>query len=104
VVADGQATFPLADSFITNAKKDEVSAALEAAYMPRDKVTIVFNPIVVNTGAKLVLIDTGNGPGAFASSKGATGQLPTNLAAAGIDAKAIDIVIISHFHGDHVNG
>jgi len=28
----------------------------------------------------------------------------TNLAAAGIDAKAIDTVIISHYHGDHVNG
>ena len=27
-----------------------------------------------------------------------------NLAAAGIDAKAIDAVIISHYHGDHVNG
>jgi glyoxylase-like metal-dependent hydrolase (beta-lactamase superfamily II) len=28
----------------------------------------------------------------------------TNLAAAGIDAKAVDTVIISHYHGDHVNG
>ena len=28
----------------------------------------------------------------------------TNLAAAGIDPKAIDTVIISHYHGDHMNG
>jgi glyoxylase-like metal-dependent hydrolase (beta-lactamase superfamily II) len=104
VVADGANTFPLNDTFVLNAKKDEVASALDAAYMPKDKVTIVFNPIVVNNGSKLILIDTGNGPGAFASTKGATGQLPTNLAAAGIDAKAIDVVIISHFHGDHVNG
>ena len=27
-----------------------------------------------------------------------------NLVAAGIDPKAVDIVLISHFHGDHVNG
>jgi glyoxylase-like metal-dependent hydrolase (beta-lactamase superfamily II) len=27
-----------------------------------------------------------------------------NLAAAGIDANAIDAVIISHYHGDHING
>ena len=104
VVADGARAFPLNDTFVLNAKKDEVSAALEAAYMPKDKVTIVFNPIVVNTGSKLVLIDTGNGPEAQVQTKGAVGQLPANLAAAGIDAKAIDIVIISHFHGDHVNG
>jgi glyoxylase-like metal-dependent hydrolase (beta-lactamase superfamily II) len=104
VVADGANTFPLGDTFVLNAKKDDVNAALEAAYMPRDKVTIVFNPIVVNNGAKVVLIDTGNGPGAFASTKGAVGQLPANLAAAGFDPKAIDVVIISHFHGDHVNG
>jgi glyoxylase-like metal-dependent hydrolase (beta-lactamase superfamily II) len=89
---------------VVNAKKDEVNAALEAAYMPKDRVTIVFNPIVVNTGSKLVLIDTGNGPEAHVQTKGAVGQLPANLAAAGIDAKAIDIVVISHFHGDHVNG
>jgi glyoxylase-like metal-dependent hydrolase (beta-lactamase superfamily II) len=104
VVADGANTFPLNDNFVLNARKDDVAAALDAAYMPNDKVTIVFNPIVVNNGSKLVLIDTGNGPGAFAGTKGAVGQLPANLTAAGIDAKAIDIVIISHFHGDHVNG
>src|SRR5262245_47158915 len=40
----------------------------------------------------------------FNASKGANGQFLTNLAAAGIDAKAIDAVIISHYHGDHVNG
>ena len=32
------------------------------------------------------------------------GQGQANLAAAGIDIKAIDAVVISHFHGDHING
>ena len=32
------------------------------------------------------------------------GQFHTNLKAAGIDRNAVDIVIISHFHGDHING
>ena len=59
---------------------------------------------MINTGGKLVLIDTGSGPGAFKQTKGELGQLPQNLAAAGIDAKTIDTVVISHFHGDHVNG
>jgi glyoxylase-like metal-dependent hydrolase (beta-lactamase superfamily II) len=50
------------------------------------------------------VIDTGNGPGEFVNSKGAVGLFIHNLAAAGIDAKMVDMVIISHFHGDHVNG
>lgn len=104
VVSDGSLTFPLADGFITNANKDDVAAALEKAFRPRDTFTVYFGPLAINTGGKLIVIDTGNGPGAFASSKGANGQFANNLAAAGIDAKTVDMVVISHFHGDHVNG
>lgn len=104
VVSDGAATFPLAENFVTNAKKEEVNASLENAFRPRDSVTVYFGPLVINTGGKLIVIDTGNGPATFASSKGAAGQFASNLAAAGIDSKAIDMVVISHFHGDHVNG
>ena len=103
VVTDGARSFPLPDTFVNNAKKDDVNAALEAAHMPRDAMTLVFNPIVVNTGSKLVAIDTGYGA-AEAKPNTTHGQYQQNLAAAGIDAKAIDTVIISHYHPDHVNG
>src|SRR5258707_6556193 len=72
--------------------------------MDKDVFVGPYNPIVVNTGQKLVLIDTGTGEAALAASKGATGLLLANMAVAGIDPKAIDTVIISHYHGDHVNG
>ena len=36
-------------------------AAAEAAYMPKGMVTVPFNPQLINTGGKLVLIDSGNG-------------------------------------------
>jgi glyoxylase-like metal-dependent hydrolase (beta-lactamase superfamily II) len=104
VATDGARTFPLSDSFVLNAKKDEVNQALDAAYMPRDKMTIHFAPIVVNTGSKLVVIDTGNGEKSFAETKGETGHFLANLRAAGIDPQTVDTVVISHFHGDHVNG
>ncbi len=104
VVTDGARTFPLADGFILNAKKDEINAVLAAAYMDKDKMTIHFAPLVINNGGKLIVIDTGNGEATLAQTKGAAGQFGANLAAAGIDAKAVDIVVISHFHGDHVNG
>ena len=41
-----------------------------------------FGPLVINSGGKLIVVDTGNGPGAYASSKGNVGQFTTNMAAA----------------------
>src|SRR6201989_2522200 len=104
VVSDGKNVFKLEDNFIVNAKKDEVNAALEKAYMPRDMMTIYFAPLVLNIGNKVVVIDTGNGALAKASSKGANGLFADNFVAAGFDPKAVDTVVISHFHTDHVNG
>jgi hypothetical protein len=104
VVTDGAATFPLPDKFVQNHPKSEVQAALAAYYQPTDTVTVPFTPIVINTGSKLVLVDTGYGPEMNVKMKGRVGQLPENLAAAGIDPKSIDTVIISHMHLDHVSG
>src|SRR6202023_4240931 len=98
VVSDGKNVFKLEDSFITNAKKDEVNAALQKAFLPPDMFTIYFAPLVINTGGKLVVIDTGNGALANVNSKGAAGQFAANMAAAGFDPKAVDMVVISHFH------
>ncbi len=99
-IVDGSFTVPSLDGFVTNANKAAVNAALEAAYLPKDQLTIIFNPIVVNAGSKLVLIDTGYG----AVGPKTAGQLQANMAAAGLDPKAIDVVVISHLHPDHING
>src|SRR5229473_453029 len=98
-INDGQLTMPV-KPFIPNATLDEINAALDAAHLPKNQVAASFNPIVVNTGSKLVLIDTGFGPHAGPT----LGFLPANMKAAGIDPKAIDTVLISHFHPDHVSG
>jgi glyoxylase-like metal-dependent hydrolase (beta-lactamase superfamily II) len=103
-VFDGSTTFDLADNFVLNAKKDEVSAALDKAFLPKDKMTLLFTPLAINTGGKTIVIDTGMGGGSLAASKGQNGQFVTNLTAAGIDPKSVDMVVISHFHGDHING
>jgi glyoxylase-like metal-dependent hydrolase (beta-lactamase superfamily II) len=101
---DGARTFPIADKFVVNASQDEAIKAAAAAYMPEGKLTIPFSPMLINTGSKLIAIDTGNGLAANAASKGAVGQARMNMEAAGIDPKQVDIVIISHFHGDHIGG
>jgi glyoxylase-like metal-dependent hydrolase (beta-lactamase superfamily II) len=104
VVTDGMNTNPLSDAYVSNAPKADVNAALEADFLAKDKVTHAYTPVVINTGSKLVVIDTGLGLGMFEQSKGAVGQYHSNLQAAGIDRNAVDVVIISHFHGDHING
>src|SRR6478609_5927344 len=104
VVSDGRNTYPLEESLITNVKKAEVSDALAKAFLPRDTFTVHYAPLLINPGGKLVVIDTGNGPAGKVNSKGTSGQFLDNMAAAGLDPKAVDMVVISHFHGDHVNG
>ena len=91
---------PITDKFIRNAPFAEVEQALDAAFMPHDKLATPFTALVVNTGTKLVLIDTGTG-GQISPSAGA---LRDNLIAAGINTHAVDQIVISHFHPDHING
>jgi glyoxylase-like metal-dependent hydrolase (beta-lactamase superfamily II) len=103
-INDGARSFPMPDTFVKNAPKEEALAAAEAAYMPKGMVTVPFNPQLINTGSKLILIDCGNGVATFEPSKGAVGRSLRNLAAAGIDPGSIDIVLMSHLHPDHTNG
>src|SRR5277367_3133624 len=97
---DGISYRPITDAFIRNAPFADVEAALADAFMPADKLATPFTTLIVNTGKKLILIDTGTG-GQIAPSAGA---LRDNLAAAGIDPKAVDQIVISHCHPDHING
>jgi glyoxylase-like metal-dependent hydrolase (beta-lactamase superfamily II) len=104
VVSDGVTMIPRPDNYVVNASKDEVGKVFAENFLPPDKATHSYNPIVINTGSKLVVVDTGLGPATLEQSKGTLGQFQTNLAAAGIDRNNVDTVIISHFHSDHING
>jgi glyoxylase-like metal-dependent hydrolase (beta-lactamase superfamily II) len=106
VATDGVSRFKLPDAFVANKSRDEVSKGLSDAFLQPapDMVAIPYSPIAVNTGTKLVVIDTGTGEGNFVASKGSAGQFHSNLKAAGIDRNLVDVVIISHFHGDHIGG
>jgi glyoxylase-like metal-dependent hydrolase (beta-lactamase superfamily II) len=97
---DGFMKVPKLENFVVNKPAEEIQKALEAGFIPKDDLRIPFNPLLVNTGKNLVLFDTG-----FGDNGGPTqGALLANLAAAGIDPKSIDTVIISHFHPDHISG
>ena len=104
VVSDGIQKLPVTPEFVPNATVAEVNAALADNFMEPGTFVYPYNPCVINNGARLAIIDMGTGEAANLASKGLNGQVLANLAAAGIDAKAIDTVIISHYHGDHING
>src|SRR5476649_1499334 len=104
VATDGVARFKMAEDHVTNIKKDVVNAALAEVFMEKDMMTTPYNPVAINTGSKLCVIDTGTGEANYKKSNGVGGQFVSNLAAAGIERNAVDTVVISHFHGDHING
>lgn len=97
---DGLWPVKIDENFIRNASNADVDAALTMAFLQPGILPVTFTALLVNTGAKLVLIDTGTA-GQITDS---AGTLLDNLAAAGIKPAAIDIVLISHFHPDHING
>jgi len=100
-LSDGLWERPIDDKFVRNADPADVRKAMTDAYLPAtDKLPIPFTALLVNTGSKLVLIDTGSG-GQIAAT---AGSFNANLAAAGVTPAQIDIILISHFHPDHING
>lgn len=104
IIADGGRQIDIPDGIVANASMAEVSSALEVEGYPKGIMPFFFNPVLVNNAGKRALIDTGNGESAFEQSKGAVGQLTTNLQRVGVDRTSINAVIITHFHGDHING
>jgi len=104
VVRDGHRTFPLPDKFVVNATKSEVNAALDDASLPRDEMTVHFNPLAIRIAGKLIVVDTGLGEAGQAITNGTAGHFAGNLRASGIDPGEVDAVVISHFHLDHIGG
>lgn len=100
-INDGVWQRPMEDDFVRNVPAAAVKQALIDAFMPvNGKLPLPFTALVVDTGGKRVLIDTGTGGQIAPTAR----LFDANLAAAGIDAKSIDVVLISHFHPDHING
>ncbi len=100
VISDGYGVIPKIDGFVINATPEEVRATLAAQFLPTDRIQVPFNTLVVNTGSKLVLIDTGIGD----MGPPTTGTWMKNFRAAGFKPEDVDIVVLSHLHPDHING
>ncbi len=82
------------ETFGLNATPEEFAALSAASFIPADKTQNFFTPTLVNTGAELILFDTG---------LSAEGTLAA-LTAAGVTADQVDVVVLTHMHGDHIGG
>ena len=102
VISDGALPLgPPGDAFL-GLSKEEITRQLTENFLPADNVVLELNILVLNTGSKLVLFDTGMGiVKAFGPS---TGQLMKTLVQAGINPAAVDAVVMTHAHIDHCGG
>ena len=97
-LSDGTDDLPM-DQLLTHTTPDAVKAALAANFEKLPVETSV-NAYLVNTGSRLILIDTGAGT-FFGPS---VGKLEQSLKASGYRPDQIDDVFITHMHPDHVGG
>jgi glyoxylase-like metal-dependent hydrolase (beta-lactamase superfamily II) len=95
---DGTVALPV-DKLLKGIPPQRIDALLARAYQKAPVETSV-NAYLVNTGSKLVLIDTG-AAGLFGPT---LGKLLANLKASGYTPEQIDEIYITHMHPDHVGG
>jgi glyoxylase-like metal-dependent hydrolase (beta-lactamase superfamily II) len=102
-VSDGTNVYSRPASLLfANAPATQLEQALQAYHIqPAEWVewTNTYICLLIATGTHYVLVDTG--AGGLAST---TGMLPQNLRALGIPPEAIDTVVLTHGHPDHIGG
>lgn len=86
--------------FAGDKDKSEVDALMMENDLPTDKVTFYFHPTVINTGNEVILFDAGNAQ----NPQSPVGNTAMRLKESGIDPDQVDIVVLTHFHPDHIGG
>src|SRR5438477_5939831 len=102
VVSDGILPLGEPSASFLGTSKEEISKMLTDNFLSPTNVILEQNVLVLNTGDKLVLFDTGMGSSTMFGPT--TGKLLASLKAAGIDPKDIDAVVATHAPCDHVWG
>ena len=86
--------------FGENQTQEDVAKLAEENHLPGSRMEISFTPVIVNTGREVIMFDSGNGNGRRPNA----GHLAEALGRAGFTPDQIDIVVLTHFHPDHIGG
>ena len=97
---DGTLDMPV-DKVFKQPGPAQLKALLARAYLPTT-MPLSVNAFVVDTGTRIVMIDTGTGASRMFGDK--LGKVQSNLRAAGYMPEQIDEIYITHMHTDHVGG
>src|ERR1700680_2729609 len=100
VITLSDGAFDLPVQMFPKADPAETAKILTSTGAPTDKMGTAVNAFLVNTGDKLVLIDSGAGQ-LFGPT---LGRFAANLTALGIDPAAVDVIAMTHLHPDHFGG
>ncbi|WP_266182095.1 MBL fold metallo-hydrolase [Dyella humicola] len=101
VISDGVLSLPAA-TLATNVDSADLAAWLNDGHQPTDVYKWPLNVVVVRSGNRTVLVDSGAGA-EFPDIPG-IGRLASRLDAAGIDPASVTDVVLTHLHVDHVGG
>jgi len=85
---------------LKNVPASDLNRLLARLFVGNPKMATAVNAYLINTGSRLVLVDTGCGK-LFGP---ALGHITENIKASGYDLSQIDAVLITHMHGDHIGG
>ena len=97
-LSDGTVGLPVT-KLLNNMPEGQAEKDLARSYL-KDPVETSVNTYLINTGAKLVMVDSG--AGVFFGPT--LGKLIANIRAAGYAPEQIDEIYVTHMHGDHVGG
>src|ERR1700761_5142064 len=81
-----------------NVDLDKAHTILREAFRPARRTSV--NAFLIHSKGRMAIIDTGSGN----YLQPTAGHVHRNLAAAGIDPKSIDTVLLTHMHPDHSAG
>lgn len=85
---------------LKNTTASDLNRLLSRKFVGNPKMQTAVNAYLINTGAHLVLVDTGAAK-LFGPS---LGYLLQNMKAAGYEPTQVDMVLITHLHPDHIGG
>lgn len=98
VLTDGYACYPT-DWFFPDADAERLSQALQRRGFPLDRVLSPYSCLLIESGRRVILVDTGAGPAATTS-----GAIAARLEMCGIRPKDVETVVLTHAHPDHIGG